>query len=162
MSAKDALPKVKSYDWSNSTRTAAPRARALSVGSQPLRCSSAAKLSRASEGRRFVRLQSESSCSLQTLKTLRNGSFQELCCSSGRVEEELKLPIMPQRVKTDDLMEMAAGSTSTVLPDVSRRQDDVKFRATHLRQQHVEKLNSKFDSLKSKSQNLAEWLQNQP
>lgn len=173
MSAKNLQPRNKDNDEQNSTQNAmaARRARASSLGSQPAlnmslqRCNSA-KPFYACETRRHVRSQSESSCSFETLR--RSSSFQELCNNSS-TQDERKFPKISPRVQSDDLMKIAPGTqkmrqrkSSCVLPDLSRRQDDTSLRVIPLRQQHVEKINNNFDSLKSKSLNLAKWLQDQP
>ncbi|KAL9986405.1 hypothetical protein ACROYT_G000548 [Oculina patagonica] len=171
MSAKDLQSSKKENDWQNNTQNAVRcRTRSSSLGSQPTlnmpptRCCSA-KPYHASEGRRHVRSNLESICSLGTL---RSGSSQELCCRPSR-HGEWKLPKIPlQRLKSDDLMELAPKPatllqrrSSCVLPNCSKGQGKAKLRAIPLRQEHVEKISSNFDSLESKSQNLAKWLQDQ-
>lgn len=163
MSAKDSVSKNKSNDKPKNTQTAVHRARALSVGSQP-RCSSA-KPSYVSEGRRRFRSQSETIC---PLGTLRSSSSLEFCHSIGG-HAVRKLPIIPQTVKSNYLVKIAPDTStvtqrrrSCVLPDLSRGQEETKFRATPLRQEHVEQADSSFDAVESKSENLAKWLQDQP
>ena len=155
MSAKDSPPKNISNDRPKNTQTAVRRARALSVGSQPRY--SSAKPSYVSEGRRHFRSHSESICSLGTL---RSSSSLEFCNSNGG-HEVWKLPIIPQTVKSKDMVEIAPETStvtqrkrSCVLPDLPRGQEETKFRPTPLRQEHVEQADSSFDALEIKSQNL--------
>lgn len=161
MSAKDLQSR-------NNTQDAMQRrTRALSLGSQPTlnmlspRCSSA-KPYHTSQGRRHVRSQSES---FYFLGTSSGRSLQELC----NTQEERKLPKIPQRTKSDYLMNTEPGTkgvlrrSSCVLPDLSRGQlqEEKNLRAKPLRQEDVEKVSSNFDSLESKAENLAKWLQDQ-
>ena len=79
------------------------------------------------------------------------------------------MPKIPQRTKSDDLMNTEPGTkgvlrrSSCVLPDLSRGQlqEEKNLRAKPLRQEDVEKVSSNFDSLESKAENLAKWLQDQ-
>lgn len=162
-SAKDSLTKTKSYETPETTTTSVYRARALSVGSQP-RCSSA-KPSYIFEGRRRFRSQSESICPLGTLR-----STPSLECHISSGQEVWKLPVISgQTVKSNNFVDITPDAStvpqrrrSCVLPDLSRGQEETKFRATRLRQEHVEQADNGFDASKSKSQNLAKWLRDQP
>ena len=163
MSAKDALTKKKSDETPKTTQTPVCRARALSVGSQP-RCSSA-KLSYGFEGRRRFRSQSET---IYPPGALRGTSSLEFCHINGG-REGWKLPIIPQTVKSNHFVEITPDAStvpqrrrSCVLPDLSRGQEEARYRAPPLRQEHVEQADSSFDALESKSQNLAKWLRDQP
>ena len=163
MSAKDSLSRTKSYETKKNTKTPVCRARALSVGSQPS-CSSA-RPSYVSEGRRRFRSQSEAICPLGALGST---SSLEFCHISGE-REVWRLPIIPQKVKsnesvvvTQDASAVPQRRRSCVLPDLSGAQEETKFRATPLKQENVEKADNSFDASKSKSQNLAKWLRDQP
>ena len=162
-SAKDSLTKTKNYETPKTTKTLVCRARALSVGSQP-RCSSA-EPSHVFEGRRRFRSLSETIC---PLGTLRSTSSLDSHISGG--QQVWKLPIIPRQVVksnnfvdiTPDASTMPQRKRSCVLPDLSRGQEEAKFRATPLSQEQVEQANNGFDALESKSQNLAKWLFDQP
>ena len=124
----------------------------------------------------LVRSQSESSYSFQAW---RNGSWttdqetlQELHCDNSRGMKEWKLPSISQRNNnTSGEVKEFVPVTSTppprrnlcVLPDLSKGTGKrVEFRAsTPLTKHHVEKVNSIFASLESKSQNLVNWLKDQ-
>ena len=154
MSAKDSLTKTKSYETPKSTTSPVCRARALSVGSQP-RCISA-KPSYVIDGRRRFRSQSETICPFGSLR-------------STSSLEVWKLPTIPQTVKSNRLVDITPDAStvpqrkrSCVLPDLPRGQEEVKFKTTPLRQEHLEQADNRFDALESKSQNLAKWLQDQP
>lgn len=129
-----------------------------------------------SNDRCLVRSQSEGSFSLQAW---RNGSWttdqvflQELHCGNGRGMKEWKLPSIAQRNKmtAGQIKEFATVTSTTprgrslcVLPDLSKGAGKrVEFRAsTPLTKHQVEEVNSTFDSLESKSQNLVKWLRDQ-
>ena len=163
MSAKDSLTKTNSYDTPKTTKTPVCRARALSVRSQP-RCLSA-KPSYVIEERRRFRSKLETICPLETL---RSTSSLEFCHMNGG-REVWKLPIIPQTVKSNGLVNITPDAStvrqrkrSCVLPDLPRGQEETKFRAAPLRQEHLEEADKRFDALESKSQNLAKWLRDQP
>ena len=115
--------------------------------------------------RRLVRSQSDS---IHSLGALRRNAFQELNYIHN-TQDESKLPTIHERVQSDDLMETApAGITnvsqrrsSCVLPGLLTEQGKTKLRVIPLKPEHLEKLSSNIDFLKSKSLNLAKWLQDQ-
>ena len=78
---------------------------------------------------------------------------------------ERKLPSIPQKNKdTAPLTSTTPRRRSLcVLPDLKKGAEKrVRFRAsTTLTKHQVEKMNSTFDSLESKSQNLVNWLRDQ-
>lgn len=163
MSAKDPLTKTKSKETLKTNPVC--RSRALSVGSQPRRSSAKPSYGFEDGGRQRFRSQSETIC---PLGTLRSASSSEFChISDGR--EVWKLPIIPQTVKSNNFADITPDVSmepqrrrSCVLPDLSRGQEEAKFRAIPLRQEHVEQADNNFDALESKSQNLVKWLRDQP
>lgn len=180
MSANDSFPKNQS-----DRRTNRKMSRAFSGGFLPSdllrsRSDNAELRSGTLDHRSLVRSQSESIFSLQTCKN--QGSFvmdlktsKELCCNNIREMETWKLPRIPQghkatgNLSVNDFREVTPTTPTCTapqrssLPDLSKGiHKVVAFRAaTPLRQQQVEEVNNKFDSLKSKSQNLAKWLKDQ-
>ena len=126
--------------------------------------------------RRLVRSQSESSFSLLAWRNCSwntdQVTLQDLHCDSNRAMKEWRLPSIPQRDNnTAGKVKEFAPVTSTTprrrslcaLPDLSKgAKKRVRFRAsTPLTKNQVEKVNSTFDSLESKSQNLVNWLRDQ-
>lgn len=179
MSEQDSQVNSQTNDWSKNNKRKATRA--LSAGSRTYtkllesRCDNA-DLCDIPNQRCLVRLPSESSFSFQTW---RNGSWtadpitlQELHCGNSRGIKEWKLPSIPRRDdNTASEVKEFAPVTSTpprrrslcILQDLSKGTGKrVKCRAsTTLTKHQVEKVNSTFHSLESKSQNLVNWLRDQ-
>lgn len=180
MSAQDSLLKYQTNDGPRNSKRKVSRA--LSAGLRPYldrlesRCD--AEICDTPNDRCLVRSQSEGSSSLQAW---RNGSWttdqvflQELHCGNGRGMKEWKLPSIAQRNKmtAGQIKEFATVTSTTprgrslcVLPDLDLSKGAgkrVEFRAsTPLTKHQVEEVNSTFDSLESKSQNLVKWLRDQ-
>lgn len=180
MSANDSFPKNQSDRRTNHKMSGAFSGGFLPSDLLRSRSDNAELRSGTLDHRSLVRSQSESIFSLQTCKN--QGSFvmdlktsKELCCNNIREMETWKLPHIPQRHKAtgnlsvNDFREVTPTTPTCTapqrssLPDLSKGiHKVVAFRAaTPLRQQQVEEVNNKFDSLKSKSQNLAKWLKDQ-
>ena len=126
--------------------------------------------------RRLVRSKSESSFSLQAWRdvswTTDQVTLQDLHCGHNRGMKEWRLPSISQRDNNTagEVKEIVPVTSTTprrkalcVLPDLSKGVEKrVRFRAsTPLTKHQVEKVNSTFDSLESKSQNLVNWLRDQ-
>lgn len=179
-SVQDSLPKHQNSDQpGNNNRKVC---RAFSVGLPPyldlLRCDSG-EVSGTPDDRRLVRSQPESNFSLQAWRksswTMDLRRSQEIYCSSGKEAKKWKLPSIPRQrneatanLSVDDFEElspmtstMPRRSSLCVLPDLSKGLPRAFRAATPLRKQQVEEVNNNFDSLKSKSQNLAKWLRDQ-
>lgn len=100
-------------------------------------------------------------------------TLQDLHCDKRRGMKEWKLPSIPQRNRNTagQVKEFAPVTSTTprrrslcVLPDLSKAGAEKRVRfgaSTPLTKKHVEKVNSTFDSLESKSQDLVKWLRDQ-
>lgn len=180
MSAQDLQVHSQTNDESKNNKRKVTRA--LSAGSRTYtellesRCDNA-DLCDIPNHRCLVRSPSESSFPFQSW---RNGSWtadpitlQELHCGNSRgIKECRKLPSLPRRDnnKASEVKEFAPVTSTPprrrslcVLPDLSKGAGKrVKCRAsTTLTKHQVEKVNSTFHSLESKSQNLVNWLRDQ-
>lgn len=178
MSAQDSQVNSQTNDGSKNNQRKVTRA--LSAGSRTYtellesRCDNS-DLCDIPNHRCLVRSPSENIFSFQTL---RNGSWtadpitlQELHWGNSRGIKEWKLPSIPRRDNnTASEVKEFAPVTSTpprrrlcVLPDLAKGAGKrVMCRAsTTLTKHQVEKVNSTFHSLESKSQNLVNWLRDQ-
>lgn len=179
MSAQDSQVNGKINDGSRNSKQKV--ARASSDGLRPYLELSESRCDRAEmcdipNQRRLVRSKSESSFSLQAWRdgpwTTHRVTLQDLHCGNNREMKERRLPSIPPRDNnpTGEVKGFSPVTSTTpqrrgscVLPGLSKGVEKrVRFRAsTPLTKHQVEKVNSTFNSLESKSQNLINWLRDQ-